>query len=52
MKLVACVPLKDTLLAPEKLFPISVTVVPTGPDDGEIDVRVVGDNSVNDCALT
>ena len=41
VKLVACVPLKDTLPVPVKLWPVRLTVVPTGPDDGEIEVRVV-----------
>jgi hypothetical protein len=37
---VASVPLNLTLLAPEKLVPLIVTVVPTGPEVGLNEVMV------------
>ena len=44
VKPVAAVPPKTTAVAPDKLLPVMVTVVPpaSGPDVGEMDVTVGG----------
>ncbi|MPL98708.1 hypothetical protein SDC9_44915 [bioreactor metagenome] len=34
----AAIPLKSTLVAPVKLLPVKLTIVPAGPDDGENEV--------------
>ena len=47
----AATPLNETFVAPVKLWPVRVTVVPTGPLDGEIDVSVVVGITVNVAAL-